>query len=198
MYSIKSFFICKISMDYQALELMSENYVFERSFDELQTNSTSNMWAMDASTQPTELANCPILPDYSPKSRRVSRRCTNESGRTKKTEELDKFWLRAFREYIKKQYLNYCFTTEDSTFWEEYWNEAKLPGKGREFRSYGKSYKNWLFEHMTFAQAFADWFEFKGREKLAEKRSINSAIFDEYFGYASSELLTWHERLMNS
>ena len=51
---------------------------------------------------------------------------------------------------------------------------------------------------MCFAQAFADWFEFKGIEKLAEKRTKNTPIFDEYYNYAKSELLTWHERQLNN
>jgi hypothetical protein len=118
--------------------------------------------------------------------------------RTKKTEELDKFWLRAFREYIKKNYYKYEFTLDQKMFWEEYFSEDNMPGKGKEFLSYGKRYKLFLFKNQIFAERFSEWFAIRGKEKLAEKRSPESFIFKEYYSYAKDELLTFARRILDN
>ena len=71
--------------------------------------------------------------------------------RTKKKEELDKFWLRAFKDYIKRNFAAYCFSSAAEAFWDEYFTEDKVPGIGKEYRSYGKQYKKWLFSHEVYA-----------------------------------------------
>ena len=92
--------------------LLCENFVLDDSFEESYQSSSQTIWTSDASAQSEELINQNLAstPTHSPKSRRKGKRLTNESTRTKKTEELDKFWLRAFREFIKKNYQQYCFT----------------------------------------------------------------------------------------
>jgi hypothetical protein len=71
---------------------------------------------------------------------------------------------------MKKGIKHFVLAPDEVAFWNEYLSDAKVPGKGKEFRSYGKSYKNWLFGHQTFTANFATWFRTKGIDKLAEKR----------------------------
>jgi hypothetical protein len=71
---------------------------------------------------------------------------------------------------MKKHFISLRFNLNEKLFWEEYFSEAKMPGKGREFRSYGKRYKLWLFANETFSIHFTQWFLAHGADKLAEKR----------------------------
>lgn len=73
-----------------------------------------------------------------------------------------------------------------------------MPGKGKEYKSYGKRYKMWLFDNEIFALQFSRWFITHGSDKLAEKRAAGTPIYNEYYNYAKDDLLTFYERLHNS
>ena len=66
-----------------------------------------------------------------------------------------------------------------------------MPGKGKQFRSYGKRYKLWLSDNPTFATQFTQWFRADGKARLSEKREEGTPLFDEYYKYAQDELLTF-------
>lgn len=92
-----------------------------------------------------------VSPRISSKGNRQYRSLLYVGERTKKKEELDKFWLRAFKDYIKRNYAAYCFSSTATEFWDEYFTEDKVPGIGKVYRSYGKQYKKWLFSHEVYA-----------------------------------------------
>ena len=66
---------------------------------------------------------------------KIRKRRTNPNARirTKKNEELDKFWLRSFRDHIKKNFYSRKFNIEEKQFWEDYFSKEKTPGKERSF-----------------------------------------------------------------
>lgn len=158
---------------------------------------TKASWPGETQSSSPEDPSSPVHGQNSPKIRKRRTRRLPTRERTKKNEELDKYWLRAFRDYIKKTMSMRKFNLQEKEFWEEYFSEEKTPGKGKEFRSYGKSYKLWLFGHEMFATEFQDWLVTYGRAKLALKRDEDTPVFREYLDYAMEELLTFHTRLCN-
>ena len=89
--------------------------------------------------------------DPSPKTRG---RKKLRPGNPLKTEVLDKYWLRAFKNFIKSEYLDIKIITNDPNFWTWYLVNGK-PGKNKEFLSYNANYKKKLFENKTFSAMFA-------------------------------------------
>ena len=110
----------------------------------------------------------------------------------KKTEEKDKYWLRAFRAYMKSAYsaLKFGFSAQDQEFWESYLSHSGKPEKGRSYSSYGRRYKAYLFSHYTFAQNFRIWFREYAGQCLKKKYTPGSALWTVYYNYATEELLT--------
>jgi hypothetical protein len=59
---------------------------------------------------------------------------------------------------MKKGAADHVFNEAERKFWQDYLRDDKVPGKGKEYRSYGKSYKIWLFSHESFVTIFTNWF----------------------------------------
>ena len=110
----------------------------------------------------------------------------------KKHEELDKYWLRQFRRYLKKAYvdLKASMPAPEKLFWKRYLSPDLKPDKDRQFKSYNKDYKAYLFKNSYFAQRFRTWFSDKGESVLEKKFATGTDGFRTYYDYAVSELLT--------
>lgn len=111
----------------------------------------------------------------------------------KKTEEKDKYWLRAFRGYMKDCFLDFRseMSPKDIEFWEEYLGPAGAPKKGNRFLSFGKRYKNYLFSNSSFVYYFTKWFLKYGEVELKKKYEPGSSIWFVYHDYASKELINY-------
>ncbi|CAG9314807.1 unnamed protein product [Blepharisma stoltei] len=111
----------------------------------------------------------------------------------KKTEEKDKYWLRVFRAYMKSRYskIKQRLNTTEQLFWLEYLGPSGKPGKGNQFLSYGKKYKNFLFSEPIFVAAFRDWFQNNGHEDLSKKCQPGSDLWYVYYDYASKDLMNY-------
>lgn len=108
----------------------------------------------------------------------------------KKTEIKDKYWLRAFRNFIKihlSKLIEY-FDEESLKFWNVYISKLGKPGKDSQFLSYGKSYKAFLFGEKTFASVFKGWFLQYGETELLKKYKRGSDLWFIYFDYALQEI----------
>ena len=111
----------------------------------------------------------------------------------KKTEEKDKYWLRAFRAYMRTAYpaLKERVSAEDQEFWDMYLSPAGKPGKGGKFSSYGKAYKSFLFSQSTFMRYFRHWFNEHGETELSKKCTKSTDLWFVFYDYASKDLY-WH------
>jgi hypothetical protein len=64
--------------------------------------------------------------------------------RGRKTEDLNKFWIRKFRSYMRKN-THLLFGVRDPTWWEDFMDRRKEPGNRRApFSSYNKKFKKHL------------------------------------------------------
>lgn len=108
----------------------------------------------------------------------------------KKTEEKDKYWLRAFRAYMRAAYpcLRERMSPEDRVFWEAYLSPSGKPGKGGQFSSYGRAYKSFLFSKPTFMKCFRRWFTEFGEAELAKKCARSTDLWFVFYDYASKDL----------
>ena len=91
----------------------------------------------------------------------------------KKTEEKDKFWLRAFRSAMKKHFhlIKKEVATNDRSFWREYLSKEGEPGKTNRYSSYSRKYKAYLFSRPGFVARFRKWLEKDGLEELKNKHN---------------------------
>jgi len=119
----------------------------------------------------------------------------------KKTEEKDKYWLRAFRGYMKTNYqsLKVEISPEDRAFWREHLGAEGKPEKGRRylplsFLSYGRSYKDYLFSNGSFTSLFQRWFAQEGTRELEKKYARNSDHWFVFYDFAVKELLNYVPR----
>ena len=108
----------------------------------------------------------------------------------KKTEEKDKYWLRAFRAYMRTAYpsLKDRMSPEDQNFWNLYLSPTGKPGKGGQFSSYGKAYKSFLFSQATYMRCFRRWFTEHGETELSKKCSRSTDLWFVFYDYASKDL----------
>lgn len=114
----------------------------------------------------------------------------------KKTEEKDKYWLRAFRAYMKLH-----FTIKKETmnefellFWLNHLGPTGKPEKGKKYRSYGTKYKDFLFSHSTFVNYFQEWFTECGHEELSKRCNPESGLWVVFYNYAAEELINYIPR----
>lgn len=118
----------------------------------------------------------------------------NDPIRTK-TEEKDKFWLRAFRSYIRK-YIDVHwkeFSDDERAFWKFYFSANGKPGKKKKFLSYGRVYKNFLFDNIYFKNRFKTWFANEGDTVLERKYSPGTNEYYVYYNYCQTELYVYNE-----
>ena len=114
----------------------------------------------------------------------------------KKTEEKDKYWLRAFRAYMKEIYshVKQNFTEFEKDFWRSHLRTDGKPDKGNRFLSYGRKYKDHLFSHDTFITYFKNWFQDHGEEELSKKHKPESPLWFVFYDYADKELFHYTPR----
>lgn len=112
----------------------------------------------------------------------------------RKTEEKDKFWLRAFRSYTSS-HSSEQVNSIDKDFWCFYLSKSCSPGKGRLFLSYGRKYKDFLFSHKDFAEGFKRWFEELAPNELLKKCEYGSDLWVVYYNYADEELKDYVPKL---
>jgi hypothetical protein len=108
----------------------------------------------------------------------------------KKTEIKDKYWFRAFRNFIKIHLAKVKNLLDDQSlrFWTLYTSKAGKPGKESNFLSYGRSYKSFLYSEVTFASVFKAWFVEYGAAELQKKYEPESDLWFIYYDYASKEI----------
>ncbi len=108
----------------------------------------------------------------------------------KKTEEKDKYWLRAFRSHIRKivESEDNHMVKDELDFWEFYLGPNGKPGKGHKFLSYGKKYKSFLFANQFFVCRFRQWFEENGEGLLLKKYEPGTAEWFVFYDYAARDL----------
>jgi hypothetical protein len=109
-------------------------------------------------------------------------------GNPLKTEVLDKYWLRAFKNFVKGNYFELKTVSKDKEFWNWYFAKGK-PGKNGEYLSYNSQYKQRLFGNPSFCAAFAAWGIAMGGS-LKPKKSLK-ASWEFYFNYFFQELIPY-------
>ena len=112
----------------------------------------------------------------------------------KKTEEKDKYWLRAFRGYMKTNYpkLKKNMTADERFFWRDHLSPEGKPEKGNRFLSYGKLYKKSLFSNTCFVRLFQQWFLEHAEEELLKKCVRDSDLWFVFYDYGSKELFSYN------
>ena len=128
--------------------------------------------------------------------------CTSEAGTqteprrtllfsTKKKEELDKFWLRQFRKYMKRDYasLKGAMSAAEKACWKNYLDFKMKPEKNGEFKSYSRAYKQKLFEDPAFVPGFTRWFEREGEKLLGKRFGRDSPGFLSYYEHARTHFV---------
>ncbi|OMJ93502.1 hypothetical protein SteCoe_3474 [Stentor coeruleus] len=108
----------------------------------------------------------------------------------KKTEIKDKYWLRAFRNFVKNHFslIKKLITGDELIFWLQYISRSGKPGKDSGFLSYGKNYKSFLFREKSFHKIFKAWFMEFGCEELSKKYEFGSDLWFIYYDYALKEI----------
>lgn len=104
----------------------------------------------------------------------------------KKREEMDKYWLRCFRAYMKGKYalLRGNFTNEEQVFWDLYLSIDGEPGQYASFHSYSHKYKEFLFTQKSFKHQFHLWFSQFGEDNLSKKYPCNTHMWTLFYRHA--------------
>lgn len=108
----------------------------------------------------------------------------------KKTEIKDKYWLRAFRNFVKSNFslIKKLFTIKQLEFWICYISKSGKPGKDSAFLSYGKKYKEFLYSGSMFLDVFRAWFLEYGEYELLRRYKRDSDLWFIYYDYALKEI----------
>jgi len=111
----------------------------------------------------------------------------------KKTEEKDKYWLRAFRAYMQTHFprVRKSMSAEVRFFWRDYLGPEGKPEKGNRYSSFGRQYKNALFANSSFVRHFHEWFETYGEAELLKKYPMHSPLWFVFYDYAAKDLLQY-------
>jgi hypothetical protein len=104
-----------------------------------------------------------------------------------KTEVMDKFWLRGFREYIRVNFDNLRKILDDTKFWVFFCGKNGIPGKKGPYLSYSKAYKNYLFSNQSFCKMFVTWSCLYSLMKRPRKNFKGN--WDFYYEYLFAELV---------
>ncbi|CAG9323727.1 unnamed protein product [Blepharisma stoltei] len=199
--------IDKEELDYRLNAILKEENLEFPSTDLLENLPNPNSQPLSLNLEANldlNLKNLMVSPSAEPKPEPLSPGSENRKKRgrkpirpndpiKKKTEEKDKYWLRVFRAYMKTRYskLKPRLTQNEQLFWLEYLGPSGKPGKGNQFLSYGKRYKNFLFAEPIFVAAFRDWFQNHGHEDLSKKCKPGSDLWYVYYDYASKDLVNY-------
>ena len=104
-----------------------------------------------------------------------------------KTEIMDKFWLRGFREFMK---LNICELRHhllDIEFWNFFLSKSGNPGKKKKYLSYSRHYKDFLSSNKSFCMVFIAWIMLYGTIKIPRKNFKGN--WELYFNYLCTDLV---------
>ena len=171
-----------------------------------QCSSDANGRKQDSPIAPTSVEDSEASSSLEPQMPKVACvRVIYEAGKSKrgrkplrpqdpikrKTEEKDKYWLRAFRAYMQGRFHQEkkSMNSVDRFFWREYLSPEGKPDKGNKYLSYGQKYKDFLFSHTTFITHFHEWFLQYGQVTLESKYPPSSDLYFVYYDYALKELL---------
>ena len=104
----------------------------------------------------------------------------------KKGEEMDKYWLRGFRAYMKGKYafLRGNFASDEQAFWDLYLSIEGEPGQFARFHSYSRKYKEFLLSQKSFRQQFHLWFSQFGEDNLSKKYPCNPDMWNMFYRHA--------------
>ena len=92
-----------------------------------------------------------------PQPRRRGRKSNRPELRGKKTEDLDKYWMRRFKGYAKKNIP--LDRVRDRDFWTWFLSKDSEPGlHGSQFKSFSKQHREYLRSHNEFVNYLNDWF----------------------------------------
>ena len=93
---------------------------------------------------------------------------TDQSCFPHSPEDMDSFWLRSFRHYMKSQVrkIKKELLERDQRFWKEYLSPT---GAHRWTGLMGQKYKSFLLQQQTFIDYFQAWLQDAGRHLLQRK-----------------------------
>ena len=105
----------------------------------------------------------------------------------RKTEDLDKFWLRKFKAYAKKDPAQVVENTKDREFWNWFFSKSSDPSVSNHmFKSFSRKYKQFLLKNTEFVEQFRLWYENKGRNEAFSR--FNEPLAQQYCDYVENEL----------
>ena len=105
-----------------------------------------------------------------------------------KTEVMDKFWLRGFREFMKNNYVVLEACMSNLNFWELFLGKRGMPGKKGIYLSFSKAYKQYLFSISTFCIFFTAWASLYGMSKIPRRNFKGN--WELYYEYLFAELVS--------
>lgn len=129
--------------------------------------------------------------EMSTQTENPKKRRTKTSSTRRKPEDMDKYWLRQFRKYMKKAYFNMKTRMEISErgYWKKYLSVEMKPDKGREFKSYNSDYRSMLFSSAYFRERFGRWFSAEAKAVLGLRFDPGTSNYDTFLDYGENELL---------
>ena len=133
-----------------------------------------------------------IEPMSEPKKR--GRKPKRPQFRNKKAEDLDKFWFRKFRKFVR-QVPSHCTEAPfNREFWE--WFRETEPGAVTcSYKSYNLAYKRELVTKLEFRDRFANWLNETGRKKMYER--FERDLAEAYCKYAEEEILNYTDGVVS-
>jgi hypothetical protein len=133
-------------------------------YPELGEEETTSSYSQSQETKPKQVS----------KIRKLSRKPKRPHLFGKKTEDYDKYWIRKFRAWAKRN-SGVIISLSEPNFWGWFLSEDSEPKSTHKFKSYSRVFREYLISHPTFHQQFTSWFWKLGREETFAK-------FDEQFG----------------
>lgn len=104
-----------------------------------------------------------------------------------KTEIMDKFWLRGFREFMKLNFESLKASLSDLDFWGFFIGKLGNPGKRKKYLSYSKHYKEFLTSNKSFCMVFIAWIMLYGSIKVPRRNFKGN--WELYFTYLCTDLV---------
>lgn len=111
----------------------------------------------------------------------------------KKSEDFDKYWIRRFRNYVRKNCSEKPFSS-GREFWIWFASQKSVPGHPLcNFKSHSTQYRQNLLKEQEFVQQISGWFIQYGREEVVKRyrsQPAKSLVYVQYFEkeYLASQL----------
>lgn len=109
-----------------------------------------------------------------------------------KTEIMDKFWLRGFRNFMKNNFFDLESYLSDTVFWKFFLGKGGNPGKKRNFLSYNREYKGFLSSNKSFCEVFISWAFIYGCIKVPRKNFKGN--WELYYHYLFTDLVQVYKK----